>query len=689
MKITKKLLSVLLSVIMVLGVYAVAPITASAEFYTVDGMNWIFEILEDGTSVRIVFGSEPADPNAGNISGPITIPRSFYLDDGKVYTVTEIENAFNNTVAYWSITSVTIPDTVKTIGRLSFNKQSNLSSVIINGNSLETIGASAFNGCKNLSSITIPQGVKTIDNYAFCNCESLSSVVIPDTVTTIGTYVFRNCTNLQSAVIGANVTSLNGTFVNCGNLESVIIKGNDVAFSSYSFYGCSNLTSITIPCNFDKNHFSPSSAGYINIPETDLNDNPDDDVHTFNVQGTSASGTFFYTHNYSDPVWNWDDVEHPTYSMSCKVCGDEITGKADSVTSIDTPATTEADGYTTYTATVTLDSQKFTDEYTVTDEGSMLQACKDAFDDYKDGAKGEADSFAEDGDSEEIQALISDAKNEIDALTYDEGKSLEENKAAVDAILAALEEDINAHREEYTATFVSDGETVKEVKFTIDTKSIADDEPDVPAKEGYEGKWSEYTLAAADITIPAEYTAIEYTATFVDENGETVEKVTFTVKDESITEPEVPAKEGYTGKWEEYKLTLGGITVKPVYTEIPSDEPSGEPAEPVTVNGNRSSTLGYKENQTFTADTANLPEGAEVHWFVNGEDAGTGSEYTVVGPKDDYTVQAKVTDSDGNVLSESAEQSIKVRHGFLDKVMFFFAYLLKILLYPYFMLGIL
>ena len=68
---------------------------------------------------------------------------------------------------------------------------------------------------------------------------------------------------------------------------------------------------------------------------------------------------------------------------------------------------------------------------------------------------------------------------------------------------------------------------------------------------------------------------------------------------------------------------------------------------------------------------------------------GTGSEYTVVGPKDDYTVQAKVTDSDGNVLSESAEQSIKVRHGFLDKVMFFFAYLLKILLYPYFMLGIL
>ena len=87
---------------------------------------------------------------------------------------------------------------------------------------------------------------------------------------------------------------------------------------------------------------------------------------------------------------------------------------------------------------------------------------------YKEEAKETADGLAQDGDSEEIQALIADAKDEIDALAYDDGKTLDENKAAVDAIIAQLEEDIADHRTEYTATFVDEnGETVKEVKFTI------------------------------------------------------------------------------------------------------------------------------------------------------------------------------------------------------------------------------
>ena len=214
---------------------------------------------------------------------------------------------------------------------------------------------------------------------------------------------------------------------------------------------------------------------------------------------------------------------------------------------------------------------------------------------------------------------------------------------------------------------------------------------EIPAKDADEwytysfDKWTpEVTEATDNATYTAAYTStkIEYKAIFVDESGKTVKEVPYTVETESITPPDVPAKEGYEGKWEEYKLTAGGITVKPVYTEKPAEETPEEPATPLTIEGNRRSVLGYKENQTFTADVADLPEGAEIHWFVNGEDAGTGSEYKVVGPKDDYTVQAKVIDKDGNVLSESAEQSITVKHGFLDKILFFFAYLLKLLLTP-------
>ena len=117
---------------------------------------------------------------------------------------------------------------------------------------------------------------------------------------------------------------------------------------------------------------------------------------------------------------------------------------------------------------------------------------------------------------------------------------------------------------EYTATFIADGETVAEIPFTVETESIT--APEVPAKEGYEGKWSEYTLAASDIEITAEYTIVEYTATFI-ADGETVAEIKYTVETESIEAPEVPAKEGFTGEWEEYELTPGGITVNAVYTE--------------------------------------------------------------------------------------------------------------------------
>ena len=44
--------------------------------------------------------------------------------------------------------------------------------------------------------------------------------------------------------------------------------------------------------------------------------------------------------------------------------------------------------------------------------------------------------------------------------------------------------------------------------------------------------------------------------------------MTYTVENKEIVEPAVPEKDGYVGKWEEYTLTTGNITVKAVYTKI-------------------------------------------------------------------------------------------------------------------------
>ena len=64
----------------------------------------------------------------------------------------------------------------------------------------------------------------------------------------------------------------------------------------------------------------------------------------------------------------------------------------------------------------------------------------------------------------------------------------------------------NAAEQKYTATFIADGKVIKTVEFSAGTATI--EEPDVPYKEGYTGRWSEYVLSASDITINAVYEKI-------------------------------------------------------------------------------------------------------------------------------------------------------------------------------------
>ena len=75
------------------------------------------------------------------------------------------------------------------------------------------------------------------------------------------------------------------------------------------------------------------------------------------------------------------------------------------------------------------------------------------------------------------------------------------------------------------------------------------------------------TSACEDVVLWAQWEINTYTATFVADDG-TVEEVEFTVEDDSLTEPAVPAKVGYTGKWEDYDIVADDITVEAVYTPI-------------------------------------------------------------------------------------------------------------------------
>ena len=179
-----------------------------------------------------------------------------------------------------SLTSVTIPNSVTSIGDWGFHGCSGLTSVTI-PNSVTSIGEGAFWGCSGLTSVTIPNSVTSIGLEVFAACYSLTSIVvaegnpvydsrnycnaiietvtntlhsgckttiIPNSVTSIGDYAFFYCPGLTSVTIPNSVTSIGiGAFTSCESLTSVTIHNSVTSIGIGAFEACSNLTSVTIP----------------------------------------------------------------------------------------------------------------------------------------------------------------------------------------------------------------------------------------------------------------------------------------------------------------------------------------------------------------------------------------------------------------------------------------------------------
>ena len=160
-------------------------------------------------------------------------------------TVTSIgSNAF---CACYSLTNITIPSTVTSIGSSAFQNCSSLARITI-PSTVTSIGSSAFYGCYSLPTITIPSTVTSIGNNAFCICYSLTSIIIPSSVTSIGSNAFQNCYSLTRITIPSTVTSIGGNaFCACYSLTNITIPSTVTSIGSNAFYSCYSLARITIP----------------------------------------------------------------------------------------------------------------------------------------------------------------------------------------------------------------------------------------------------------------------------------------------------------------------------------------------------------------------------------------------------------------------------------------------------------
>ena len=190
---------------------------------------FLYQLNEDGESCSIVGWQNCMETE-------LVIPATY-----KQKPVTGIANsAFQNCTF---LKSITIPDSVTTIGSSAFEGCSNLIQV---ENGISYVDKWAIDCNSSVTSVILRENTVGIGDYAFYDCYNLTSVTIPDSVTTIGDDAFYLCTNLTSVTIGDSVTTIGeGAFSSCSNLTSVTIGDSVTTIGERAFCFCYNLTSIT------------------------------------------------------------------------------------------------------------------------------------------------------------------------------------------------------------------------------------------------------------------------------------------------------------------------------------------------------------------------------------------------------------------------------------------------------------
>ena len=209
-------------------------------------------------------------PPTGKYDGEVTVPASFFVTTSHNRYRFLVSAIGDNAFASSTVTKVTLPTTIVTIGDNAFLNCQRLDSVKIADNAfgkykLKEIGANAFRNCYVLSGFHFGKYLQSIGEAAFCYCYNLSdltlqrsaaiatkafmgsgikSLTLPDTVSyEIRSQTFMNCKQLKEANLGGTVYLADMAFSICYSLTTV--KATKVRYIGKEvFKWCNNLTTL-------------------------------------------------------------------------------------------------------------------------------------------------------------------------------------------------------------------------------------------------------------------------------------------------------------------------------------------------------------------------------------------------------------------------------------------------------------
>jgi len=223
-------LAVLLALLCVISSMSVFKVDVKAEESAMKTEDGRFEYVEDTENGGYMIYDYLLNEDAVEIPAEI---------NGKPVTSIDQYSFYQKTM-----TSVTIPDTVKKIGESAFYECKNLKNVHI-PDSVTDLEPYSFGDCYALASFNIPKGITEIPAYAF-EWANITSLDIPDNITKIGEGAFGFCENVTSLTIPDSVTEIGEkAFQSCKGLKSFEVPKNVTKLSGNAFMS-SGITTLTV-----------------------------------------------------------------------------------------------------------------------------------------------------------------------------------------------------------------------------------------------------------------------------------------------------------------------------------------------------------------------------------------------------------------------------------------------------------